>query len=192
MRHINFFLGAQNRGFWVGAEKFRLKKFMFFFFFFLSLSVGPVLRLRNRSVFLDLVRLGNHCGQWIAKSMGLPYRSVWTFNSAMSVEEWPNRNRFGIHSEIFSCVMAFRLMALCPSWIAAQNRKSHKKFSVNFPGRPLGWVPGFFNVRAYPNIEKIRGPTRSGGCFSILANSLEMIYVYGFLSLPSCLDFTLG
>ena len=31
MRHINFFLGAQNGVFWVGAKKFMLKKFMCFF-----------------------------------------------------------------------------------------------------------------------------------------------------------------
>ena len=31
IRHINFFLGAQNWGFWVGAKKFMLKKFMCFF-----------------------------------------------------------------------------------------------------------------------------------------------------------------
>ena len=38
MRHINFFPGAQNGGFWVGAKKFMLKKFMCFF---LSLSLTP-------------------------------------------------------------------------------------------------------------------------------------------------------
>ena len=31
MKHINFFLGAQNGGFWAGAKKFMLKKFMWFF-----------------------------------------------------------------------------------------------------------------------------------------------------------------
>ena len=30
MRHINFFLGVQNREFWVGDKKFMLKKFMCF------------------------------------------------------------------------------------------------------------------------------------------------------------------
>ena len=36
MRHINFFLGAQNGVFWVGAKKFMFKKFMCFF--------GPLIR----------------------------------------------------------------------------------------------------------------------------------------------------
>ena len=31
LRHINFFLGAQNGGSWVGAKKFMFKKFMWFF-----------------------------------------------------------------------------------------------------------------------------------------------------------------
>ena len=31
MRHIDFFLGAENGGFWVGAKKIMLKKFMCFF-----------------------------------------------------------------------------------------------------------------------------------------------------------------
>ena len=31
MRHISFFLGAQNGVFWVGTKKFMLKKFMCFF-----------------------------------------------------------------------------------------------------------------------------------------------------------------
>ena len=31
MRHINFFLGAQDGVFWVEATKFMLKKFMCFF-----------------------------------------------------------------------------------------------------------------------------------------------------------------
>ena len=31
IRHINFFLGAQKGGFWVGAKRFMLEKFMCFF-----------------------------------------------------------------------------------------------------------------------------------------------------------------
>ena len=41
MRHTNFFLGAQNRVFWVGAKKFTLEMFMCFFCPLLNASRGP-------------------------------------------------------------------------------------------------------------------------------------------------------
>ena len=41
-----------------------------------------------------------------------------------------------------------------------------------------------FGATKRPNIKKIRGPRGSEGGGSVLANSLEIIYVYGFLLLP--------
>ena len=41
MRHITFFLGAQNEVFWVGDKKFMLKKFVLF------LSLPKRVRVKN-------------------------------------------------------------------------------------------------------------------------------------------------
>ena len=49
--------------------------------------------------------LSKNCEQWIAESLGLPYRNVWELCSVMPVEELPNRNCFRITSVVFLCVI---------------------------------------------------------------------------------------